>query len=209
MTWDGLVLFGSRLHEERMKMKLKETILNRLQLKQRDIDEVLDNISSKFEQIKKEILELNIEIRKFTKKCNSIEKNLAEIRKNWLRKVANSRFLIEDIEAKVNRMEVLIKTHKETSENLYLDQIKFEFETINSSIPVYNLNIDDMSFDDAGLSIMGIILAFFPIIHILCLPIGIFLFFRADFRSKIAGFSVLLIAMINLLYYVLVTFFII
>ena len=190
-------------------MKIKEPILKRLQLKQRNIDEVLNTISSKFDKIKKEIPDLNIEIKNFVKKCNSIEKNLAEIRNNWLRKVANSRFLIEDIETKINRMETLIKTHKETREKLYLDQVKFEFEAINSSIPVYNLDIDEMSFDDAGLSIMGIILAFFPIIHVLCLPIGVFLFFRADFRSKIAGFSVLLVAMINLLYYILVSFFII
>jgi len=192
-----------------MKMPVKELILKRLQLKQRDIDEVLDNILSKFVQSKKDITYLNIEIRNFTKKCNSIERNLGEIKKNWLRKVGNSRFLIEDIETKVNRLENLIKIHKKSSEKIYLNQVKYEFEAINSAIPVYNLNIDEMSFDDAGLSIMGIILAFFPIIHVLCLPIGIFLFFRADFRSKIAGTSVLVVAMINLLYYVLVTFFII
>ena len=185
-------------------MTVKEIILKRLQLKQRNIDEVLNNISSNLDQIKKEISELNIEIKNFGKKCKSIEKSLEDIKKNWLRKVGNSRFLIEDIESKVHRVKNLIKLQKETSEEIYLDQIKYEFEAINSSILVYNLEIDEMPFDDAGLSIMGIILAFFPIIHMLCIPIGIFLFFRADFRSKIAGFSVLFVAMCNLLYYILV-----
>ncbi len=190
-------------------MTIKETILRRLQLKQRNIDEVLNTISSKLNKIKIEISNLNIEIKNFPKKCISIEKNLNKIKRNWLRKVGNSRFLIEDIESKMNRLENLIEKNRETAEKIYLEQIKYEFESISSITLAYNLEIDEMPFDDAGLSIMGIVLAFFPIIHILCLPIGIFLFFRADFRSKIAGISVLFVAMCNLLYYILVSLFII
>ena len=190
-------------------MSFKDKIKKGLKISTVNIDQVLVRISSKLQKLKKEIQDSEINIKDFSKKYNEIESNIKEIQDHWLRKIANSRYLIEDIELKVNRLEKIVENWKSSKENLYLNQAKLEFETLSSIIPIYKLDIDEMPYEDAGLTVMGIILAFFPIIHVLCIPIGVSLFFRDDYRSKIGGFAVLLTAAINLLYYILVSFFII
>ncbi|NHI93478.1 MAG: hypothetical protein EAX96_13405 [Candidatus Lokiarchaeota archaeon] len=187
-------------------MGIKNKLIKTLQIKQRDIDQVIENISLKLSNIKKQIPELESNITNFSKKFDIIEISLTEIKNNWLRKTANARFLIEDIEEKVNRLSQIVDSWNKLKENFYFNQAKLEFETISSILPIYKMDIDEVPFEDAGLTVMGVILAFFPIIHVLCLPIGIALFFRPDYRAKIGGFSVLLIAAINLLYYILISF---
>ncbi|MHC1590556.1 MAG: hypothetical protein ACXQS8_00550, partial [Candidatus Helarchaeales archaeon] len=129
---------------------------------------------------------------------------LSEIKKISLRKTGEGRINVEDIENKTRLLEELTNRWKDTGEEYYLKRIRMQVETISSRITRYKEQIGSIPFEAAGLTIIGIILAFFPVIQILSLPIGIYLLFKSDWRAKISGIIMIVLILVIIIVHLVV-----
>ncbi|MHA1144754.1 MAG: hypothetical protein ACTSRW_08470 [Candidatus Helarchaeota archaeon] len=175
---------------------IKNTLKKWLGLGIYSVDDKLIRIQDKIKQIREDIKKLGWNLKETSLQLTRIDENLSEIQKSSLRKTGKGKIMIEDLETTVNRLETLVQKWKDTKESFYQDRIKLQFESVSSKIEYYKQEIQNIPFDAAGLTVMGIILAFFPVVQILSLLIGIYLLFKSDWRAKISGAVMIVLILI-------------
>ncbi|MHA1231633.1 MAG: hypothetical protein ACTSPQ_13385 [Candidatus Helarchaeota archaeon] len=158
----------------------KNRIKNLLGLNKPSVDKIIQKILENLHEINSYVSKLEVSIEDFEEKIKFIEKNIKIIKEDFTRKTSTGVNLCNDILLKSERILNSLKEYEQSKEDYYQQYAKKLFDTLYSIVPVYSIEIDKLPYEDAGITIMGLILTFFPIVQIISIPMGGYLLIRSD-----------------------------